>query len=1179
VSNRVLSLAVRVTGDASRLNLTPAERALQSLEAEIAKVGSVFERFAGDSAAAANAQQEFGLQSTLLNKALESGQINAREYAQEFANLAEAATAEAKALEQAAALTRRYEPEAERFARTQAQLTAQVQRGFISQETYNAAIEDAAVKLTAAERAAFGLAARVEAVADAGASTTLRFNELSGVFSLLPGRLGSIAGRISGVTSAGEGLSRVFSGGVSQGIQAIGSSIAALVNPFTIAAGAIIGLGAAASQVFSGLKRLEDRVENLGNLADRLGVSFQFIQVLEDAAKRSGSSVDSVAFAFTRLQRTLAGADEESKKVVRALRSVGLAVEDIEGKGAEEQYRIIGDALLRIEDPAKRSAAAIELFGRSGATLLPFFKNLPKAADDFERFGGGLDALDKARIDSFGEGVDALNRSLTRFGEVALTPFAGLGEGAARAASQFVAAASAVVDLVGTLLTPALDQLGAAITAVTGVFGVFAEAVRVITRVIEPFGRLILPTVLAGIIAINRQVAINAVSRLGSAFSAAAVAARTYATSSGLAAIGTRALAAATRALVSATGIGALAVGIGFVVEQLVGWADASRAAREAAEEAGKTAKESSDTAEGGYRSQKKSVEELAELKKKQAKEESENVDKIIQKYAQFQRIEREFGGDRARFEAAERVSQIEREIVRVRQQQDQASRAGAAADAAALSNRLRLLEDIRRKEQDVASGRLAQLEEARKRTASLAEEENRRTQSEIANIQKVIDKYSEQQAAQRRFGFTGDDGSRVEAATRLAQVEKEIARVQQLRTAALRDSDVAAANAATERLSILEEVRRREEGIASGRTRAIEDAKRLADEEGKRVDRLLSSSDKTQQITRDLQAVQNELTRAQKRSVELFLQGDQSGRERVVQLQQLQRELSSQLLATSRGFTDGFAKAFQDTGSRFADLRKRAAEFGAAGEQAAARLQKGIASAQNLARRGILTKEAYEEEVARRTKLFEEELDGVRKIAEERRRVNDFVDKQLESQRFGGDQQRAEAAQRAIELEREINRVQAEVQAARAAGDKDAVQAGVARLGQLDQVLAKEQSIASGRLKVEEEAAKQREQAQQKFLVQQQQFVEQQSKAAEDEFRRQRDRITGLNRLGTGVITGSDIRTSEGAAAFLQLVNQQQDPVLVEAKLQSRRLGEIVTQIQRLTGLPVVTFGALGVG
>jgi len=138
-------------------------------------------------------------------------------------------------------------------------------------------------------------------------------------------------------------------------------------------------------------------------------------------------------------------------------------------------------------------------------------------------------------------------------------------------------------------------------------------------------------------------------------------------------------------------------------------------------------------------------------------------------------------------------------------------------------------------------------------------------------------------------------------------------------------------------------------------------------------------------------------------------------------------------------------------------------------------------------------------------------------------------------------------------------------VQTARAAGDQGAVNAGIQRLGLLDQVAAKERDVASGRQQIEQQIAQQRQQylqalgeQQKKAEEEQRKFAEERAKAVEAENQRQQARIRELNTLGAGVIKGSDIRTAEGAALFLQLAANQQDPALIEARLQTRRLTEI---------------------
>jgi len=337
----VLSLALRVTADATGLKLDPVQRALVGLGDQADKLSEQFDKFSGTSSAAAAAQADFAARSQQLINTLRDGG-SATEFATEFAKLGEAASEQAAAFERAAQIIERNRTNFERFTATQRELNEQIDAGRIDQETYNRALEGAAKGLTDAERAAAGLGARTEEINAAADGTALKFNELSGILAILPGPLGNIAGRLSGLTSAGEGLSRVFAGGLRQGITSVGQTIAGLVNPFTIAAAGIVGFGAAAASVAQGLATLEDRVERLGRLADQLGISFEFVQVLEEAGKRADVSVEQLSGSFARLQNTLAGADEESKKATTALQALGVSVTDFAALSQQQQIALIG---------------------------------------------------------------------------------------------------------------------------------------------------------------------------------------------------------------------------------------------------------------------------------------------------------------------------------------------------------------------------------------------------------------------------------------------------------------------------------------------------------------------------------------------------------------------------------------------------------------------------------------------------------------------------------------------------------------------------------------------------------------------------------------------------------------------------------------------------------------------
>ena len=547
----VIGLGVQFSANANGMTkgLSQVDRQLQNLGKQAAAAGRLFDSFTSSSGAAGAAQQQVATDIAFLGSALKTGQISAEQYAAELqavvgsAQTAAAAFAEgARITDQVATAEERRTGELERlgqllsqgaiseetYARaaaeasganqeaaaaetdrakalaraaqiTQANLTpqqkydAQVQElgdhlaaGRISQETYTAALNKAAAEWAKGTLAADKFGDSVDGAGDGG---TMKFNELSGVLSALPGPIGNVAGRLSGLSSAGEGLSKVFGGGagLAGGLTNIGASVAGLLNPFTVGLAAVAAFGAGASAVASGLLSLEDRVETLGNTADKLGVSFEFIQTLEEAGNRSGVSIESVSTAFGKLQKTLAGADEESKAATAALDKLGISFTDLENLSPEEQIRLIAEQLQGIDDPAKRTAAAMQIFGKSGADLLPLFAQLGPAANDIERLGGALTAVDRGRIDDFGDGIDALGVASSRLGELLLLPFVGLGEGIAQGSAEFLGGINAIVGPIGDVLQPVLAGLGAAFEVVGVVIGGLG---RVLGEIISPIGDL-----------------------------------------------------------------------------------------------------------------------------------------------------------------------------------------------------------------------------------------------------------------------------------------------------------------------------------------------------------------------------------------------------------------------------------------------------------------------------------------------------------------------------------------------------------------------------------------------------------------------------------------------------------------------------------------------------------------
>jgi hypothetical protein len=346
------------------------------------------------------------------------------------------------------------------------------------------------------------------------------------------------------------------------------------------------------------------------------------------------------------------------------------------------------------------------------------------------------------------------------------------------------------------------------------------------------------------------------------------------------------------------------------------------------------------------------------------------------------------------------------------------------------------------------------------------------------------------------------------------------------------------------------------------------------ADADTKRIEALTKVSDAQSKLAEDLAAVEREQVRVQEQQAAARAAQDTASADaataRLAQLDQLGAKLAEQQQAARQGFGDGFTKAFDATTKSIDDLIAKTEQFGGAGVRASDELQAGIAAAQQQARDGILTADAYQAEVARQREIFDQRIVGAQ-------RVEEFLRGQLdERQRAELDfaaqveERKRQAALNIQALQDRINAEEQAVQEARDAGNLKAAKDGTARLRQLRQAERIERNIADGRINFQQQAAG----GNQQFGA----AIAQQQRAAQSQQRMlasANDAIAATARAGAelarraelarpvqGPVATADIRTAEGAKLVLGLGAQAQDPQLIEARLQTKQLQGIRTAI-----------------
>jgi len=458
----ILSLAMKVSADASGVikNLTPAERALENLGKQAEKTTAVFNKFAKDNEAAAAAQATLNEKFSALAKQLEGG-LNAQAYTDQYAALQEEVRQTAAAFEEGIATTRSLRTEQKIHSDEMERLNRLLRLGAIDEQTYARGVAQADAALAKATKSADTFADETARAAKEG----LKFNEISGILSALPGPLGNIAGRFSGIASASEGLNRVFAGGLNTGIRSLGTQLSSLATPLNLGVAAFAAFGAAATAITRGLVDLEGRVEQLGNTALRLGTDFQTIQVLDEAARRSGVSIDALAAGIQKLAVNINEARSGTGKAADAFRELGITQEELLTLDPASLAEKTAAALQGIEDPARRAALATETLGKAALTLLPAFNSIGESETALRRFAALISDVDRDRISSLGQAFDNVKTAILGLGQNILLPFSGVVEGLANLFADVIGTVNRLAQAIGVVLKPVLDAMGRGFTA------------------------------------------------------------------------------------------------------------------------------------------------------------------------------------------------------------------------------------------------------------------------------------------------------------------------------------------------------------------------------------------------------------------------------------------------------------------------------------------------------------------------------------------------------------------------------------------------------------------------------------------------------------------------------------------------------------------------------------------
>jgi hypothetical protein len=172
----------------------------------------------------------------------------------------------------------------------------------------------------------------------------------------------------------------------------------------TLGATLVASLSVAA--VTGAIKSYTEFTGKLADMSAKTGIGTEALQRLKYAAEQNGSTLDQVTTAVSKLGQKLAGGDSSAAGGLKAL---GLSFEDIRSMSPDKAFITIGDAIAKVEDPMARSKLAMDLFGKSGADLLPMLTgHLSETAAAADRLGIVMSDKAVQAGDRFGDTMSTL---------------------------------------------------------------------------------------------------------------------------------------------------------------------------------------------------------------------------------------------------------------------------------------------------------------------------------------------------------------------------------------------------------------------------------------------------------------------------------------------------------------------------------------------------------------------------------------------------------------------------------------------------------------------------------------------------------------------------------------------------------------------------------------------------
>jgi hypothetical protein len=178
-----------------------------------------------------------------------------------------------------------------------------------------------------------------------------------------------------------------------------------------------IGMGLSAAGFAAFVKTAIDTLDALDDLAEKTGIAADQLAVLRYAGEVAGTPLESLAKGVQKLTLNMAAAAGGGKEQAAAFGAINVRVRELDGslRSSDAVLADVADRFASFRDGPEKAALAVELFGKSGAEMIPLLNRgsagIAELRSEAQRLGVTIDSEAAAAAGAFNDNLTRLRLS------------------------------------------------------------------------------------------------------------------------------------------------------------------------------------------------------------------------------------------------------------------------------------------------------------------------------------------------------------------------------------------------------------------------------------------------------------------------------------------------------------------------------------------------------------------------------------------------------------------------------------------------------------------------------------------------------------------------------------------------------------------------------------------------